>query len=91
MTHAPAPRIVAHITRSSIKTELPTHLEATVVSALTAEYLKRWPELKAEKRIGAKSIMGLVIVNAALLDVFLAAELERPDAIKMITKINRAV
>ena len=35
--------------------------------------------------------MGLVIVNAALLDLFLAAELERPDAIKMITKINRAV
>ncbi len=81
--YARGPRIFAYITSPAVGSELPTYLEATVVSALTAAHLKRLAEPKAKEIIGAEGFICLVSVNTDLLDVFLAAELELPDVIKM--------
>ncbi len=87
MLFDPVPRIFARRARSVLGSQLPTRLEA----ALAKAYLQRLEGLKAEKTVGAKMTMRLVVANAALLDVCLAEGLDRNQSIDMIASVNRTL
>ncbi len=80
------PRFFARTACATLKQQLPQYLASALEPSLTKAYLKRLPELTAEKTIGAKLTMRLVVANVALFDVLLSAGIERAQAIEMIAE-----